>query len=729
MRAVRATVVVPGLFALTDKVIGNPQMVLFAVFGGFASLVLASFGGGRRDKAIAHLGLAVVGSAALAIGTAVSGTTWLAALVTIPVAFGIFFAGVAGPNAASGVTAALLIYVLPVASAGPASTIPDRLAGWWLACAVSTAAVLLLSPRPPGDRLRAAAAASANALAAQLDARLRGVPEPGGEPACVVAKHKLIATFSATPYRPTGLATADQALANVVQLLEWCTGLVADALDGHLGLGRPGLGLGRPGLDPGQAAPADRDLLAVAAGLLRDAAALLSGRDAAPDIAGMERASEASSAAGRHARHGDTVAAKQAFHAQSIAVAARGVAEDALIITGRATPEVIAAQRRAWFGGRPDDGPAPSRRFGALAGAAGVVGRHASFRSVWVLNGLRGALALAAAVAVADISGVQHGFWVVLGTLSVLRTNAASTGSTAVRALLGTVAGFVIGAALLVGIGTGPAGLWVALPVAVLVAAYSPGTMPFTVGQAAFTITVVVLFNLLAPAGWTVGLLRVQDVAIGCAVSLVVGVLFWPRGAGSVVGDDLADAYRRGGAYLTQAVEWALGLRGMAPDIADAAVTAGIRLDDALRAYLAEQGSKRVSKEDLWMLVMSTMRLRLTAHSLAMLRDRGGSAYRDAPAHVDEARAALRRRAAELTGFYDSIAAQVGRPDHGHPPLAAVPPPGEPAMAEVTAGGSRHHHPQTLWVREYLHHLGQHAAAVPGPALRVAQQRRIPWWR
>ncbi len=78
---------------------------------------------------IAHLGLAVTGSIALTIGTAVSGTAWLAALVTIPVAFGIFFAGVAGPNAASGVTAALFAYVLPVASPGTVSMIPDRLAG------------------------------------------------------------------------------------------------------------------------------------------------------------------------------------------------------------------------------------------------------------------------------------------------------------------------------------------------------------------------------------------------------------------------------------------------------------------------------------------------------------------------------------------------------------------------------------------------------------------------
>ena len=75
-----------------------------------------------------------------------------------------------------------------------------------------------------------------------------------------------------------------------------------------------------------------------------------------------------------------------------------------------------------------------------------MVTRHASLRSVWFFNSLRSALALAVAVAVADVSGVQHGFWVVLGTLLVLRTSASATGATAWRALAGTVVGFVVGA-------------------------------------------------------------------------------------------------------------------------------------------------------------------------------------------------------------------------------------------------------------------------------------------
>ena len=102
LRALRAVLVIPTLFALCYEGFGNPQMALFAAFGGFANLVVASFGGSKRDKIVAHLGLAVTGSIGLIIGTAVVEVKWLAVLVTIPVAFGIFFAGVAGPNAASG---------------------------------------------------------------------------------------------------------------------------------------------------------------------------------------------------------------------------------------------------------------------------------------------------------------------------------------------------------------------------------------------------------------------------------------------------------------------------------------------------------------------------------------------------------------------------------------------------------------------------------------------------
>jgi len=311
--------------------------------------------------------------------------------------------------------------------------------------------------------------------------------------------------------------------------------------------------------------------------------------------------------------------------------------------------------------------------------------------------------------------------------------------------------------------------LWIALPVAVLVAAYAPGTAPFALGQAAFTVTVIVLFNLLVPTGWRVGLVRIQDVLIGCVVSLVVGVLFWPRGASAAVGDDLADAFRRGAAYLTQAVDWSLGLRQEAPDTAVAAVAAAIRLDDALRLFLTEQGTKRASKHDLWSLVMATIRLRLTANSLAGLRAHcpplGTDGHPD-PVH------ALRRLAADLAEFYRRIAVQLGPPGHDQPTPLAIPalsgvidgPDGaggaddaggaDHAGGADDAGGADHaggaggaggadraggaggseaalvrHRPHEIWVREHLRELGSHAHDIIAPAEHVAQLRRVPWWR
>ena len=810
MRAVRAAVVVPSLFALTDKVVQDPQMALFATFGGFATLVIANFGGARKDKFIAHLGLAVAGSLVLIIGTLVSGTTWLAALVTIPVAFAVFFAGVAGPNAVSGSTAVMFAYVLPVASAGGASTIPSRLEGWWLASAAGTIAVLLLSPRTPGDRLRAAAAGLAGELASRVRAAANGEPTSPGM--MRAAKVKLQTAFTAAPFRPTGLATADQALNSLVPLLEWGTSQVGDAFDGHV--------------DMTQSCAADKELLRVTADMLAGTSTLLSGKDAHPDFDALEAAREASAEhlsrlTGRPGEPDSRIAAAHAVHAQSIALVARGAAADALIASRRAGPDTVAEERRQWYGGavaseRTGTAPATSDgspatvatsaaaipngrgtlsrvtqtpRVASLAGATVVVRRHASLRSVWFLNSLRGALALAAAVAVADLSGVQHGFWVVLGTLSVLRTSAASTGATAWRALAGTVIGFIVGALLMLGIGTGQTALWVALPVAVLVAAYAPGTTPFLVGQAAFTVTIVVLFNLLVPVGWRVGLLRVEDVAIGCAVSLVVGVLFWPRGASSVVAEDLADSFRLGAEYLKQAVAWALSEVLVPPAAAVATASASIRLEDAVRGFLAEQGSKKLAKDDLWMMLNAATRLRLTANSLAGLRQpesapgmppgaacvplAGSEEYAGAPACVT-----LRSAAAGLAGFYDQIADEVGRPPRSGEPVLipapavlgpAVPRPGatpgdvpsrsgaaaavsaapsgngaaplaaplkdgavpgrDTAVLNGTAPAQQLPHPHLLWVQEHLHHLSQSAQMVSEPALRIAELRRRPWWR
>jgi uncharacterized membrane protein YccC len=685
-RALRATVVVPGLFALTDVVIGNLQMATFAAFGGFATLVLASFSGTRRNKLIAHMGLGVVGSLLLVIGTAVTSNTALAVVVTLPVVFCVLYSGITGPNAASGATAALLAYVLPAASPGAVSMIPSRLAGWWLATAAGTLAVLVLSPPDSANRVRVAAAECASALSAELGQVLTGSVDESQAEAPLEAKHRLMAAFASTPYRPTGLARADQAEANLVEALEWCTALVSDLV--------------AEGTDLTSIAEVDRELLTTAAGALDDVAALLRGNDVGLTLDCFDAQRERSEARVAALREDGSCTAREvhvSFHARMVAAAVRSAAQEALIATDH------------W------DPPAGEPRLAWLRTAGHLAGGHASLRSVWFLNSARGAVALAAAVAVADLVHVQHGFWVVLGTLSVLRTNAASTGSTALRAIAGTAAGFFIGGALILAIGQDTAALWAALPVAVLIASYSPGTAPFAVGQAAFTVTVSVLYNILVPVGWRVGVLRIEDVAIGAAVSALVGVLFWPRGAGAIVADDLADAFHDGGVFLVQATAWAVGSRPVRPDAGVRAVNDGLRLDDALRGFLAEQGTKHLQKEQVWRVVGGTLRLRLTAQSLSNLPAPPAAAS-------DPGRIALVEEATRLAGWCDGLAGDLGRAS----PTAAQ------ELAAATAGDlpSRPaQHGYLLWVRHHLDHIRDHLADLVEPVTLVAEYRGIPWWR
>jgi uncharacterized membrane protein YccC len=701
LRAVRAAIVVAGLFALCVEVIGNRQMATFAAFGGFATLILAGFGGGRRDQLVAHVGLAVIGSVFVVIGTAVNSVTVVAAVVTLAVAFCVLFAGVISSNAASGGTAALLAFVLPAASPGTVGMIPSRLEGWWLASAAGTMAVMVLHARIPTDRLRRAASICASAVADQLDAALAGDRSTERAEAAMVAKHDLLSAFTEVPYRPTGLTTSDQAIASLVEDLQWCTTSAAEATTEEAGCFR--------------AREADRQRFERASATLRLTAELIEG-------GGAEGLEEAAHALGdllppvsdvgldSSPPHEDV---HRTFHSRLVAGAVRMAALDALVAARRIEPSEAAEEVDRWWGGSTGVGRAAGK-YPLVLAVEGVVGRHANLRSIWFLNSVRGSVALAAAVAVADVTNVQHGFWVVLGALSVLRTSAAATGAIALRAIAGTVAGFVVGAVLIVAIGHNTTALWVALPLAVLIAGYAPGTAPFAVGQAAFTVTISVLYNIIVPVGWKVGEVRIEDVALGVGLSVVVGVLFWPRGATGVVARDLAEAFRTGGLYLVQATAWALGLRDEPPDGGPSVVTAGARLDEALRGLLSEQGSKRVAKEHLWHLAGGAMRLRFMAHALARTR----APVRRADHH--QARMMM-GEAVRVAGLSDALATGLG-----HAPLTVAEelarlPLGDPEG--VVDDG------QVVWVGQHVDHLRRNLDDLSAPAKDVASRISAPWWR
>jgi uncharacterized membrane protein YccC len=607
--AARAAIVIPAVFALADKVIQDPQIATFAAFGSFAMLVLVEFGGPLRSRFVAYLALACVGAANIVVGTLCSRNAWLAAGAMALVGFAILFSGVINGYFAAAGTAAMLAFILAATIPAPFSALPARLEGWALAAAAAICAQMLLWPLRPQASLRGDAARACLALADLADAALARDPQAVADRtrAAGEAVGALRRRFLTTPHKPIGPTGPQAALSSLVDELEWLLSFLAPPAE-------------RPGLDvcPQENAEAVAAMVAT----LRAAAARLGSGDAQPDLDRLDETREAlAQALARRIPELPMVpddqalvaALEPAFRIRILSYGARQVAVYALVVSGEAA-EVDDDHAAGW-----ESVTRPVRS--ALQATEQLTVEHASARSVWFRNSVRGGAGLAVAVYIAQRSGLQHAFWVVLGTLSVLRSNALGTGWSIVSALGGTAVGIVVGAALVIGIGTHQSVLWAVLPLAVLLGSYAPQAISFAAGQAGFTVVLFVLFNLIQPTGWRVGLVRIEDVAIGFAISLGVGLLFWPRGAAALLRENLAFAYARNADYVVAAERHLIAGadRASSAGAAQAAAAATHRLDDAFRQYLAERSAQPVNRESVATLVAGAERLRRAAQSLSSL--------------------------------------------------------------------------------------------------------------
>jgi uncharacterized membrane protein YccC len=677
-RAARTAIVMPALFALGTKVIENANVATFAAFGSFAMLLLVDFAGPLRERLQSQLLLGVAGAVLVSLGTLASQTPWLAALVMALLAFAILFAGVVSSVLAGAAPSLLLAFILPVATKAPPSAIPDRVGGWALAASTSLVAIGLLWPAPAHDVLRSQAAAACRALAHRLradiayrlsdfapdatDAHTQAVVEAND---AVAALHT---AFLATPYRPTGLSTPARTVVRLIDELNWLNSVVIRTSPVH-----KKLPVQQAALDAKHAAA---DVVDVAGTLLDGTSTDIDALTAATDslriaLTEMETHATRQLPVHRVDVEGDQVveivsSLDPSFRAQELAFAVGQVAAN--------VQRTVLAERRSWLdrvlGRQPDGLP------GAFAAARERAAAHLERHSVWLQNSVRGAVALGAAIFVANLTGVQHSFWVVLGTLSVLRSSALNTGQNIVRGLLGTTVGFAIGAALLVPIGSNTTALWVLLPIAILIAGVAPAVISFAAGQAGFTLTLVILFNIIAPAGWRVGLIRVEDVAIGAAVSLLVGMLCWPRGAAAALRVALAEAYADSAAYLAAAVRFGVSRCARHNDSARApapleealiAAAAARRLDDTFRTYLAERGAKPVPMAEITTLLTGVASVRLAADAITELWQRDTAPE---PGDRATARTELLGSAAALHAWFDGFAAGLAGVDRLPDPRA-----------------------------------------------------------
>jgi uncharacterized membrane protein YccC len=620
----------------------------------------------------------VVGAGFTVLGTVVS-THKVAAVVTMAlVGFVVLFTGIVAPQAATASTAALLTFVLPVAVAQPASEVGPRLVGWAFAGVCCITATMVVWPPPWHDNLRRRLAAAVGAVARLADARSRGVEDKAAFDDVTAKLALLREQFSGTPYPPTGAASGAVALSKLVGRVEWVAGNSAMIRDEHWA---------------NQPAPA-RAVTEKVAETLHHAAALICDGEGHPvqdpiHIAAVResnlRLDQLISAELQNDVSTLSAAEKESplsapsvvpvpvddenlagsldpgFHARALGIAAEMVADAALEAAGA---DAVIDRRMGMA-----DGSTPNVFAHRLRS-------HFSFRSVWFRNALRGAIGLALAVAVVEVTNVNHGFWVVLGTMSVLRSNALGTGATALRAVGGTAIGFLVGALIMLGVADHMVLLWVLLPLAVLISGIAPSMISFVAGQAAFTLLVIILFNIIQPIGWKVGLTRIEDVAIGCGVSIVVGLLFWPRGATAALGRALSTAFATSSGYLSDAVErLTMTRRHVDTDVSQrASHRAYLLLDDAFRQFFAERGAKVVSVEAISRLFTGSNRLRLAAYTLATLPVHPPAAGQPELESVAVAEAVLRDSYATSHRWYEEFAELL---EDRRPALDEPPPHGE----------------------------------------------------
>jgi uncharacterized membrane protein YgaE (UPF0421/DUF939 family) len=532
-RGVRVGVVAPLVFAFLLEVVDSPAAAIYGSFGAFALLGFADFGGRTWPRAWAYTVLALVSAALVALGSALSTNAWAAAAVMLVVATVIRFVGCFGGRYAASVSPAILGYVLGATIPAAASEIPGRVGGWLLGGAAAVVAATVLLPRREHLVVRRAAATACEVLADSLDSVARDptVDVRARVDDALRGMRQAVATD-----RRSGPSTHDLALTFMLDELRLISLLVM-----------------RP--NPFGAEAGGREVAGRTATELRVTASELRGRaietpdalEAARIAARDESMAAVTAALSRHDSPDTVLAAVESTYVERLLLY--------LATSARANAGVL-------LGHDPGDVPVagllaleyPTVASGAtLSRAVDVVRANAVPRSAWLQDSLRAGIALGVAVLVADLASLDHAFWVVLGTLAVLRSSAFETGRTGLDAAMGTVVGFVVSTAFFAVVGLDRTALWIVIVLAYFLAAYLPQVAGFVAGQAAFTVLVVCLFNLVVPAGWQTGLVRVEDIALGAAVSFVVALVFWPRRAVTLLRECTVDLYRTLGGAARQA--------------------------------------------------------------------------------------------------------------------------------------------------------------------------------
>lgn len=555
-KAVRIAVAASLGFLLCRYALGNPTVAVYAVFGVIGFGVFSEVTGTPRQRSRTILACGLVGSVLVTVGSLLAVNTWAATAGVLVAGVAVALLALGGPRAAGVVNGLHLLYILPSFPPFAPEEIPQRIAGLVIGIALLLLADrFLLPPAAPRSFARRAAHA-ARSIGAHLEAlpvggdALRRAREDSAR-----AADRLRLGEVPVDERPTGPGAADRGLTHLAAALRALHGRVA-ALEELA----PAAVTGRSGPDP----EAPTAMLAAVAESLREVADALDRRRPPPGLDDLDAARAAFTARRVH-----TVAVvgpgEEAVRRAETAVAIAQVAEEQRIVV-LATRVVREPRRGVPVSAVPGEDPSQGPFWYAGAPPPLLWWRrlrcHLTLRSVYLQNALRLGLGLALARFVAGELDVAHGFWVLLATLTLMRTSAASTRAAMLPAIVGTTIGGALAIGLVLLLGPHPVATAASLPVVVVVAVASGRFAGVIASQACFTLVVAVLFAQLSPPTWELGPERVLDVVIGAVIGLAVGAAVWPAGGHGEVRRSAARCLDGAADLVDSTTDW---LAGTAP--------------------------------------------------------------------------------------------------------------------------------------------------------------------
>jgi Fusaric acid resistance protein-like len=548
---------------------GAELVAIWAMLGAL-NIVLSGFGGSRRQVVLSTAALTVAMATFALVGPLIAHSDAAVVLATFIVAFAAGWLGLLSSYWRVGGPLALIVFVIGVSLPGSVEIGVEAAGGILIGGAAALAGLLAVPTAGPAGLLFDRLATSFEAIA---DAVGRVIPASAGGAAVDAAtesdrlglealRHQIDETrdfLADNAWAVAGHGPSEHLQVALIQDVERIAGDV-----GRLAALIEDEPLGQP----------ERELIA-------------------PALEAVVEAIRELAASIRNRRPTDPAYLRAAVggpgvESQGTAMIARGwLADDVMAAAANATaiPRPLGSQRRAY---REE------------------LRRELSRESPYFLFGLRLGIAVAAGTWLYLALGLSdaHGLWIPVTIIVVVQPTLAGSVERTLERFGGTLVGVALALGLLALIGEQEVPTVVLFPFLLFATVYL-GRIDYAVAVAFITLSVVLLFDLLEPAGASTDLERLSGTVVGIAIGAAATFALWPRSLHRTLVASAANLIDASGRCLAASQQ-------AGPDSSrpcDGATEALLRYASAERLYVRQPGDLALDRGALYELDRASQRL------------------------------------------------------------------------------------------------------------------------